>query len=173
MKRTLCHYLMPAIAAAVLLTAARAGADPRERIDFWRQNYAELKPQDDPLAERAHLLFRRVLAAAGSRPGVVPRLYILQKDPHKSPFAISIPDGWVILSKGALELCYRDPELGDDRLAFVLAHEIAHQLKDDFWHMKFFTAIDLAQGEGSVHSEVLEEVREIAGSTEKILAKEL
>jgi tetratricopeptide (TPR) repeat protein len=174
MSRIRCsRTLLGAVCAAVLLTAAWAGADPRERIDFWRQNYAELEPQEDPLAERAHRIFARVLAAAGSRPGVVPRLYILEKDPHNSLFAISIPDGWVILSRGALELCYRDPELGDDRLAFVLAHEIAHQLKDDFWHMKFFTAIDLVEGEGVGDAAVLEEVREIAGSTEKILAKEL
>jgi tetratricopeptide (TPR) repeat protein len=160
--------------ALLLLTAAAAcGANPRERIDFWRQNYASLEPGDDPLAARAHDIFDRVLQAAGTRSGVIPRLYILARDPHGSPFAVSIPDGWVILSKGALNLCYREPELGDDRLAFVLAHEIAHQLKDDFWHMKFFTAIDLAgSGEGG-DQEVLEEVRRIAEQTEKILAKEL
>lgn len=45
------------------------------------------------------------------------------------------------MSKETLDLCYRDEKWGDDRLAFVLAHEIAHQLKDDFWHLKFFQEV--------------------------------
>ena len=36
---------------------------------------------------------------------------------------------------------------GDDRLAFVLGHEIAHQLKDDFWRLKFFQALDTAKAQ--------------------------
>jgi tetratricopeptide (TPR) repeat protein len=62
---------------------------------------------------------------------------------------------------------------GDDRLAFVLAHELAHQLKDDFWHMKFFQAIEASKVQGVQYQKVLEEVREIASTTEQVLAKEL
>jgi tetratricopeptide (TPR) repeat protein len=170
------RFFVAFLCGTILLLRAASGLfaldNPRERIDFWRQNYAELTPDEDPRAARAQEIFRIVLNAAGHRSGVVPRLYILKKDPHNAPFAIAIPDGWVILSRGALDLCYRKPELGDDRLAFVLAHEIAHQLKNDFWHMMFFTAIDAESG-GSEESGVLKEIREIAESTEKVLAKEL
>jgi tetratricopeptide (TPR) repeat protein len=54
---------------------------------------------------------------------------------------IALRDGWIILSQGALEICYQNPARGEDRLAFVLAHEIAHQLNDDFWHLRFFEAL--------------------------------
>ena len=67
-----------------------------------------------------------------------PRLFITKTNPWNVSLPIAIPDGWIILSKGALDISYRDPAKGDDRMAFVLAHEIAHQLKDDFWHMRFF-----------------------------------
>ena len=48
--------------------------NPKNRIDFWRKNYDELQPKDDPRAARAHEIFQRVLKAAGARPGVVPEV---------------------------------------------------------------------------------------------------
>ena len=86
---------------------------------------------------------------------------------------IALPDGWIVLSKGALEICYRHPARGDDRLAFVLAHEIAHQLKNDFWHMKFFQAIEASKTQEPQHEKDLEEARRIASKTDDVLAKEL
>jgi tetratricopeptide (TPR) repeat protein len=84
-----------------------------------------------------------------------------------------LPDGRIILSKGTLDLTYRDVRRGDDRLAFVLAHEIAHQLNDEFCHMKFFQAIEASRSGHALQGGVLDEVRGIAGLTEKVLAKEL
>jgi tetratricopeptide (TPR) repeat protein len=150
-----------------------ATANPKERIDYWRKNYEELSPQDDPRAARAHAIFTRVLHAAGKRPGVVPRLFITKTNPLNLSLPIAIPDGSIILSSGVLDLCYRDPERGDDRLAFVLAHEITHQLRDDFWHMRFFQALEASQEKSSRNSTILEELRTIAGLTEQVLAKEL
>jgi hypothetical protein len=126
-----------AVAWLTLLPAA-AGEHPMNRIAFWQAHYDEWHPHDDPRAARTHAIFQRVLRAAGARPGVVPRLFITKTDPWNISLPMAIPDGWVILSKGAIEICYRDGARGDDRLAFVLAHELAHHLKDDFWHVKFF-----------------------------------
>jgi tetratricopeptide (TPR) repeat protein len=148
-------------------------ANPKERIDYWQKNYDELTPRDDPRAERAHAIFQRILSAAGTRPGVIPRLYITQTDPWNISLPIAIPDGGVILSKGALDICYRDSRYGDDRLAFVLAHEIAHQLKDDFWHMKFFQALEASKTHDPQQQGVYDEVRNIAALTAQVRAKEL
>jgi tetratricopeptide (TPR) repeat protein len=160
-----------------LLVAAWAGAaaaaepNPRERIDFWQRNFTAVEAESDPLVARAQQIFTRLVRIAGRRPGVEPRLHVVREDPVGS-LAISIPDGWVVLSRRVIEFCYRAPQLGDSRLAFVLAHEIAHHLEDDFWHMKFFQAIEIYQKQ-SGDQQLLGEVRRIAALTDKVLAKEL
>jgi len=153
--------------------SAQASENPKERIDFWQKNYQELQPDQDPRAKRAHEIFNRLLNAAGKRPGVIPRLFIVKSDSPYIPLAFALPDGGIIISKKVLDICYKDSERGPDRLAFILAHEIAHQLKDDFWHLKFFQAVELSKEKGSQHEGILKEVREIAGLTDKVLAKEL
>jgi len=148
--------------------------NPRERLDFWRNNYDELLPKDDARAAAAHAIFECVLSVAGKRPGVVPRLFIVRNEAPNIPLAIAIPDGGIIISKKAIDICYKDPLRGEDRLAFVLAHEIAHQLKDDFWHMKFFQAVELSKEERPQNDEVLNEVLNIISLTpDKILVNEL
>ncbi|WP_455221980.1 tetratricopeptide repeat protein [Kaarinaea lacus] len=147
--------------------------NPQERIDFWQQNYTELTEVDDPRVVNAHQIFGRVLQAAGNRYGVIPRLYIIKENPFNVVLPISIPDGWVILSKQVLDMCYENKEQGDDRLAFVLAHEIAHLLDDDFWHMNFFSALSLLKDEGNVEQKVVKEIQGIFTQTAKIEAKEL
>jgi tetratricopeptide (TPR) repeat protein len=96
--------------------------------------------------------------AAGKRSGVVPRLLIIKNDPWGIALPIALPDGWIILSKGVLDTCYRHGARGDDRLAFVLGHEVAHQLKDDFWHLKFFQALDTAKAQQPQQRQALKEV---------------
>jgi tetratricopeptide (TPR) repeat protein len=156
-------YALPSVAAE----------SPKERVDYWHKTYGELKPEKDPRAARAQEIFSRVLNAAGKRSGVVPRLLVID---HNSLIASAIPDGGIIISKKVLDICYINPQRGDDRLAFVLGHEIAHQLKDDFWEMKFFQAIELSKEKTPEQRKALEEVQAITGSPEKveeILKKEL
>jgi tetratricopeptide (TPR) repeat protein len=86
---------------------------------------------------------------------------------------MALPDGGIILSKGALDICYQEPTRGDDRLAFVLAHELAHQFKDDFWHMKFFQAIEASKAQAPQPNANLEEVLRIARLPDDVQAKEL
>ncbi len=168
--RALCSAL-----AILFMTGAfsSAFANPKERIDFWRNNYTELTAADDPRVERAHDIFDRVLHAAGRTLGVVPRLFILKRNPMNIALPIAIPDGWVIISKGTLDICYRDPVYGDDRLAFVLAHELAHQLKGDFWHMQFFQALEASKSRGDQPRETLAAIGDGLRRTDDIWAKEL
>ncbi|MDH5324455.1 MAG: M48 family metalloprotease [Gammaproteobacteria bacterium] len=153
--------------------AASIVPNPKERIEYWRKNYKELTAEQDPRVSKAREIFTRVLNAAGSRHGVHPRLHIIAQDPLNITLPISIPDGWVVLSKGVLELCYKDGHDGDDRLAFVMAHEIAHLLDDDFWHINFFNAIELSKRKGLADEFVLNQIRGIVGETNKVQAKEL
>jgi tetratricopeptide (TPR) repeat protein len=169
------YRILGVVTAITLLFSFVVGAseNPKERIDFWQKNYQELKPDQDPRAQKAHEIFERLLSAAGRRPGVVPRLFIVKSDSPYIPLAFALPDGGIVVSKKVLDICFKDSERGPDRLAFILAHEIAHQLKDDFWHLKFFQAVDLSKEKGSQQEGILKEVREIASQTDKVLAKEL
>lgn len=175
---TALKYLTPVLTVIFVMIAAPwvshgADSNPKNRIDFWQNNYDELTPSGDPLAARAHNIFDRVLNAAGRRPGVVPRLFIADVESNLIPLAIAIPDGSIIISRKVLNICYKDPSVGDDRLAFILGHEIAHQLKDDFWHQRFFHAVALSKSKNPSDSKILEEVRTAARATDKVLAKEI
>ena len=158
------------VAFSVTNPALSAIPNPKERIDFWQENYTALTKYDDARVTRAYRIFERIVKAAGHRPGVEPRLQIIKEDPHNMALPISIPDGWIILSKKVLDICYRDANKGDARLAFVLAHEIAHQLEDDFWHMKFFQTM---QASHARDRKVVDELQKIVKNSDRILAKEL
>ncbi|MBW2563665.1 MAG: hypothetical protein JRE29_06475, partial [Deltaproteobacteria bacterium] len=69
-KRFILIFL---IVAAITLSAPNAFTEdsPKNRIDYWANNFDELTPHDDPYAKRAHIIFERVLNAAGRRPGVL------------------------------------------------------------------------------------------------------
>ncbi|MGE3539090.1 MAG: hypothetical protein AB7N91_16865 [Candidatus Tectimicrobiota bacterium] len=124
-----------AFAAFAPAPAPAGSLHQKARLAWWQAHYPELTAQDDARVTKIHAIFARLRHAAGTRPGVEPRLYITRDAALTGP-AVSLPDGSIILSKQALDICYRVPQHGDDRLAFVLAHELAHQLKDDFWHLR-------------------------------------
>jgi tetratricopeptide (TPR) repeat protein len=165
--------LLVRVTAIVLLIGSAALAQPKERLEYWRTKYQELTPTRDPRAARAHAIFQRIVQVAGTRAGVVPRLFIAASDPWDLALPIALPDGGIILSKRVLEICYQVPELGDDRVAFMLAHELAHLLNDDFWHMRFFQAVEASSAKTQVSPEFLEEMQRSAGMTEHVLAREL
>lgn len=174
---TTIKYALNFLGVLALLVSGVVSAaqltNPKERIDYWRNNYQSLNSADDARVDVAHKIFDRVLRAAGSRNGVHPRLHILAKDPLNITLPISIPDGWVILSKGVLDLCYEDKKNSEDKLAFVLAHEIAHLIDDDFWHINFFNALAMSHQKGLLDSDVLAEIADIVGETDKVAKKEL
>jgi tetratricopeptide (TPR) repeat protein len=146
------------VLVTILGWIAVAAAQSIDQVDYWRTRHAELLPQDDARVTRAQDIFARLISAAGRRPGVVPRLLVIKSDPWGISLPIALPDGWIVLSKGVLDTCYREPAHGDDRLAFVLGHEIAHQLKDDFWHLKFFQALAAAKARQPQQRQPLAEV---------------
>lgn len=172
-KKLLMSAVVVGYFTIIHFSSAFALPNPQERINYWQQNYTELTELDDPRVANAHVIFERVLQAAGTRYGVIPRLFVIKENPFNIVLPVSIPDGWVILSKQVLDMCYEVKNQGDDRLAFVLAHEIAHLLDDDFWHMSFFSALSLLKNSQDVEQEVVREIQDIFSQTAKIEAKEL
>jgi tetratricopeptide (TPR) repeat protein len=116
---------------------AAAQARDQERVEYWQKEHGVLSAAEDARVAKVHDIFQRLVQVAG-RSGVMPRLLITTRDPWHLVLPIALPDGSIVLSKGTLDICYQDPVQGEDRLAFVLAHELAHFLNDDFWHLRFF-----------------------------------
>ncbi|MGF1643194.1 MAG: tetratricopeptide repeat protein [Thiotrichales bacterium] len=115
--------------------------DRRARADYYIDVYGEVGADQHPQARRAQEIFERVRQTADVPIGLTPRLRVIDSD--GKPWAIALPDGYIILSRGALDVCYRggDIEVGDARLAFVLGHELAHLTGNDFWHRKVYMSL--------------------------------
>jgi tetratricopeptide (TPR) repeat protein len=154
-------------------------AQSRDHIGYWRAQYPELTSTADPRVDKARSIFQRLVQVAGTRSGKVPQLFIAatDRDPWDITLPIALPDGWIILSKGVLDICYRDRTQGDDRLAFVLAHELAHQLNGDLWHLHFFQALVALHPQGQFRDTdaraSLETVLHTASDREMVRAREL
>jgi tetratricopeptide (TPR) repeat protein len=136
---------------ALAATPPLAAADsPRDRASWWIREYGPFTA-DRALVERATAIFRRVAAAADKSGNRLPKLLLINA--KGEPWALSLPDGSVVVTRGALELTLGKAkgEAGDARLAFVLGHELAHLAKDDFWHASAFSALakyDRRRGDG-------------------------
>jgi tetratricopeptide (TPR) repeat protein len=80
-------------------------------------------PDTHVLVRRVKEVFRRVLLVSGRRPGTALEVFVLDTPRVR---AQALPNGYVVISRGVVELTGPD----DSALAFLLAHEVAHQLRD-------------------------------------------
>lgn len=108
--------------------------DPRQTLAYWKPYVID--PASDAEVQQAMDLFAVLLRTwDGAR--IEPNLYVVHST--AGPWAASLFDGTILLSKAAIEACQ---QIGAERsahlLAFILAHELAHQRADDLWHYKFF-----------------------------------
>lgn len=109
---------------------------------WWIENYGVVSAKEDYLAVRAEDIFERVSMASDKMGNRIPSLIIIKG--KGDPWAISLKDGSIVLTHGALKACYKGvtKEDGDSRLAFLLGHELAHLSNNDFWHAFAFTAVE-------------------------------
>ncbi len=164
---------------AVAATTARGQAYPSptgQTRAGWQDSVRGAKildPDRDPQAALAHTVFAKVRAAADKRPGPTPNLIVLDEEGY--PWARSLADGTTLLTVGAVKVCMSGvPKAqGEARLAFVIGHELAHQVTGDFWHYFFYQAArpeaDLTSGE----REALTRAVAIAKESDSVRAKEL
>lgn len=111
--------------------------DPSQSIRYWKP---QVIPYDsDPSVTKAHQLFKQLLGAWDiSR--IEPTLNVVKDS--SGPWAASLADGNILLSRAAIDICFQFGEQrGEHLLAFVLAHELAHQKGNDLWHQQFFRLI--------------------------------
>ena len=136
---------VPAIMLAVFVSSlANAAqetlsppADPRQSITYWKSHTIAAKA--DPKVAKSHDIFS-VLLRGWDNSRLEPGLYVV--DSSAGPWAASLADGNILLSREAIDTCMSYGEQrGEHLLAFVLAHELAHQRADDLWHQRFFRMV--------------------------------
>ncbi len=142
---------------------------------WWIDHYG-VADEQDVLVMRANRVFEKVRAAADKKGNRFPRLVIIKEE--REPWAIAIKDGTVVLSYGALRICYQGnvSAEGDSRLAFILGHELAHLAKDDFWHMATFNVIRKNTLAGQSRTKLLTMLRsqsDAIGNRDALRLKEL
>ena len=110
--------------------------DPNQSITYWKKYALE---DDSKLVQLSQQVFT-VLLRAWDQSRIEPGLYVVESD--SGAWAASLADGNILLSKQAIETCLSfGRQRGEHLLAFVLAHELAHQRADDLWHQRFFRMI--------------------------------
>ncbi len=111
--------------------------DPRESIRYWMP--LVVAETEDERVALAHEIFS-VLLRTWDAARVEPSLHVVTST--AGPWAASLADGNVLLSREAIETCF---DIGGRNaihlLAFVLAHELAHQRVNDLWHRKFLRLV--------------------------------
>jgi len=109
----------------------------KNNVQYYIDKYGRAS-QDDAQVRRIYQVFEKVSLVADKRHHRVPKLLVYNNENicQGEPLAAALPDGYIVLSKKAVEILYKDN--GDTRAAFVLGHELAHLANDDHWHMEFF-----------------------------------
>ena len=124
-----------ALVAATSAPGALGAAGPGDGAARYVDLYGLADPAATPEVARAERMFERLERVAGGAPGDA-RLLVVDSD--DKPWAVALADDSVVLSRGALDVVYRDDDLerGDAELAFVLGHELAHLGTRDLWHQQ-------------------------------------
>lgn len=108
--------------------------NPAQFISYWKSSV--ISSDQDESVQFAQQIFKRLLRGWESS-RLEPGLYVVESD--QGAWAVSLVDGNILLSRQAI---HRVLNFGKDRaehlMAFVLAHELAHQQSDDLWQHRFF-----------------------------------
>lgn len=132
-----CWLLFAIVSAPLYAKALAPPDDPTQSISYWRQH--TISADTDSLAAMANGVFE-VLLRAWDSSRLEPGLYVVKST--AGPWAASLADGNILLSRAAIETCLKfGKHRAEHLLAFILAHELAHQRSDDLWHQRFFRLI--------------------------------
>lgn len=134
-RTSLCAgLLLIMLSTVVTAKSVTPPDDPSQSINYWKPHV--IQAEADPAVAQAERVFSNLLRSWDSS-RIAPSLYVV--DSSAGPWAASLMDGNILLSRAAISTCQKQgEERAEHLLAFVLAHELAHQKADDLWHQKFF-----------------------------------
>ena len=121
-------FLLASIGTVVFASVATAEESAVSAISYQRLN--EISAKDNEKVAQAHQVFKRLLRS-WDYTRVEPQLFVI--DSPKGIWAQSQENGVILLSIEALNLCFQNEKQAEDRMAFMLAHELAHQRADHLW----------------------------------------
>ena len=111
--------------------------DPRQSITYWKSH--AISATEDADVKLAESIFTQLLRAWDNT-RVEPGLTVVRS--NGAAWAASLADGNILLSRQAIDASFKFGRgRGEHLLAFVLAHELAHQRSDDLWHQRFFRSL--------------------------------
>ena len=143
--------LIVALCSAPLLAQEQPllPAGSSQFISFWKSHV--VTAQQDARVAQAEAVFKRLLRGWDSS-RLEPALYVVDSD--AGPWAASLVDGNILLSARALDaIDHFGAQRAEHLLAFVLAHELAHQRSDDLWQHRFFR--QRKQGSDAMQQQIL------------------
>lgn len=86
---------------------------PQESITYWKT--FEISIDEDPMVKEAAQVFERLLLG-WEETRIAPELHVVRSD--KGPWAASLDDGTILLSREAIDVCWKIGKRGGhDRLA--------------------------------------------------------
>ena len=142
-----CHarIMVQYFSIIILLLYAAHGfclqESPRSKSEFYISSFGQVEPQDFAFEKNVSKIFSKLLNVANNVRDKLPSVVLVNS--QSWPWAIALPDNTIVLTTGAVELCYRGVtvETGDARLAMLLGHELAHLAQDDYWHRDVYLAL--------------------------------
>jgi len=134
----ICNCIFPCYAA---IDSENCSNDKNKRC-FWESFYHKLDEKKDTRVKNVKKVFNSVNDGADKDINRIPSLLILDNDYNIDSWAFCIKDGTIIITQEAIDICYNgvSTEQGDDRMAFLLGHELAHIFKNDFTYNSSFIA---------------------------------
>lgn len=123
---------------AIIISGNIIGQSLRERSSFWVERYGEVTERENSLVLNAKKIYEKLLDLVEKKAN---GFIVIRTEGE--PWALSLPDGYIIMTYGALKICYAGvgEEEGNARVAFIISHELAHIAKNDFWHAYAFTVL--------------------------------
>ena len=157
MKRGLWLLLVLMTVQSVFARAV----DPRSQKQFYIDAYGLIDAAQMIDAKRVEHVFERMLNVVDRAKPKNPQLIMV--DSNDWPWAIALPDNSIIITKGAIELCYENvtPEQGDARVAMLLGHELTHLSENDYWHRDVY--LSFKENKQGLDQEVFKFIGQRAG----------
>jgi len=112
----------------------------RQQIEYWKPH--GVLPHQDERVNIAHQIYTRLLLAWEGKQRA-PRLLVV-RDQGRA-WAATLNGGNILMTVAAIDICLSLKQGNQDALAFILAHELAHQQAQDAWHTRAFRMAGLSQ----------------------------
>ena len=126
--------------------------------ELWYQ-YA-IAPVNNKKIKQVHAIFNDLVSASTRfSKHAKPKLYVVYS--RQGPWSASLPDGTILLNEAAVKQAFRgNGRSARNKLAYVMAHELALLRDREFWHRQYFSIVGAS-------AQVLEELQiESIGSLE-------